>query len=138
MKSLGDDLARHLRILHEGVGETNSAATDLNILLQSFLDDVKHTDLQQSIIDSLYCFEIGTRESALSATHPATFQWIFNRDRANLLEWLENGDGVYWVAGKAGSGKSTLMKYVSEHVITQQALKMWAKEKALVTASIFC
>lgn len=30
----------------------------------------------------------------------------------SIAEWLESGSGVYWISGKAGSGKSTLMKHL--------------------------
>ncbi|KAI0126414.1 hypothetical protein BJ170DRAFT_733728 [Xylariales sp. AK1849] len=30
----------------------------------------------------------------------------------NFLHWLESGEHVYWIGGKPGSGKSTLMKYI--------------------------
>lgn len=36
----------------------------------------------------------------------------------DFVAWLEEGDGLYWIAGKAGSGKSTLMKYIASHPST--------------------
>lgn len=49
-----------------------------------------------------------------------------------MLEWLRTGKGTYWV-----SGKSTLMKYLHNHMNTLTALRTWAEEKKLVTAGHF-
>jgi hypothetical protein len=60
--------------------------------------------------------------------HAKTFQWIF-RDRDstsdevpwdNFAKWLSRGTGVYWIKGKAGSGKSTLMRYIHANPQTKQ------------------
>jgi hypothetical protein len=44
------------------------------------------------------------------------------------VEWLEEGSGIYWINGKAGSGKTTLMKYIVEHATTSQHLSTWAQK----------
>ncbi|KAM0720673.1 hypothetical protein Q7P37_004810 [Cladosporium fusiforme] len=46
--------------------------------------------------------------------------------RARLLRWLTNDDAVFWVNGKAGSGKSSLMSYVANDDRTIEALRSWA------------
>lgn len=55
----------------------------------------------------------------------------------NLAEWLRNRTGLYWLAGKAGSGKSTLMKYLSDHPQTMNLLRGWARNSELVTLQYF-
>lgn len=52
-----------------------------------------------------------------------------------MQDWLLNRNGVYWVSGKAGSGKSTLTKFLCSHENTVRALRDWAGENKLVTAS---
>lgn len=32
-----------------------------------------------------------------------------------FIQWLSQGQGLYWISGKPGSGKSTLMRYLLEH-----------------------
>ncbi|KAI1171279.1 hypothetical protein F4777DRAFT_66379 [Nemania sp. FL0916] len=71
--------------------------------------------------------------------HKQTFDWIFNplkqsshkkaQEHTSLLEWLRSGEGIMWVCGKAGSGKSTLMKYIVNHDETRNALEAWAGQK---------
>jgi len=51
--------------------------------------------------------------------------------------WLKNSDSVFWISGKAGCGKSTLMKYVYQHKDTDAALAEWAGSEKLIKAGHF-
>ena len=58
----------------------------------------------------------------------------------NLCNGFDNprsSPGIYWIAGKAGCGKSTLMKFLYEHKDTQKALRHWAGKHTLVTARYY-
>jgi len=58
--------------------------------------------------------------------------------RANFLTWLRCGEGVFHISGKAGSGKSTLMKFLCAHESTKKELQIWAgKGRKLVFASYY-
>ncbi|PMD19838.1 hypothetical protein NA56DRAFT_574686, partial [Hyaloscypha hepaticicola] len=52
-----------------------------------------------------------------------------------LLTWLKHGTGLFWVSGKAGSGKSTLMKFIANHPTTRRSLEEWASPKGVVIAT---
>jgi hypothetical protein len=54
-----------------------------------------------------------------------------------FVDWLEHGEGIFHIAGKPGSGKSTLMKYLCRHRQTEEHLKLWAGNDALVLAKFF-
>jgi ATPase subunit of ABC transporter with duplicated ATPase domains len=75
--------------------------------------------------------------------HAATFQWIFkdpaaeDRPWSNFAQWLKDGEGIYWINGKAGSGKSTLMRYIYDHQQTRELLRAWCGEIPLIVASFF-
>ena len=43
----------------------------------------------------------------------------------NFAEWLHSDGIMYWIQGKPGSGKSTLVKYVAENFSTVVALALW-------------
>jgi hypothetical protein len=73
-----------------------------------------------------------------SVTEPfhKTLNWIFHDASAQLpwdcfTDWLDRGSGVYWVNGKAGSGKSTLMRYLYDDPRMKQHLTSWAKDTPL-------
>ncbi|KAK0613382.1 hypothetical protein B0T14DRAFT_526132 [Immersiella caudata] len=57
--------------------------------------------------------------------------------RRLLRQWLTFGDGVLHISGKAGSGKSTLMKSIITSTDTAQRLTEWAGDKTPVVASFF-
>jgi hypothetical protein len=57
--------------------------------------------------------------------------------RSSFLAWLRTDNGIYHISGKAGSGKSTLMKYLCNHDRTNAELMRWAGDKKLAFARFF-
>jgi hypothetical protein len=54
-----------------------------------------------------------------------------------LKEWLEYGSGCFWLSGKAGSGKSSLMKYLQTDTRLPESLKRWAATLQLILGSFY-
>ena len=50
-----------------------------------------------------------------------TFQWIWSS--SSFVEWLSSQDGVYWISGKPGSGKSILVEHLVRHDRTKLELQ---------------
>jgi hypothetical protein len=81
-------------------------------------------------------------EDVLKA-YPETFEWAFHDPTEeqlpwdNLTHWLEQSHGIYWVNGKAGSGKSTFMKHLYDDVRTRKCLKTWAGNAPICVATFF-
>ncbi|KAL2675642.1 hypothetical protein Neosp_011832 [[Neocosmospora] mangrovei] len=46
----------------------------------------------------------------------------------SFTDWLGSGDPIYWISGKPGSGKSTLMKFLSSNPRTREFLNKWQPE----------
>ncbi|KAF2815302.1 uncharacterized protein BDZ99DRAFT_356608, partial [Mytilinidion resinicola] len=70
------------------------------------------------------------------------FRWMIDlpkdpeRDSDHRFpEWLKGGDGIFWVSGKPGSGKSTLMKFLADHETTRAMLEEWSSGVKLVIAT---
>ena len=97
------------------------------------------------VLESLHYQRMEAREEKIIDAHAQTFEWIFDPhvcsirlpSKDNFVEWLANGKDIFWITGKAGSGKSTLMKFLSHHNSTRSALQQWADEKELITASFY-
>ena len=53
------------------------------------------------------------------------------------MHWLTQENGIYWVNGKAGSGKSTLMRHIYDNPHTREALKEWAGDTQLIVSEWF-
>jgi hypothetical protein len=85
------------------------------------------------------------RQERICKNHRATFDWIFqdpsiiDKPWDDFVKWLssDNSDSIYWITGKAGSGKSTLMRFISEDPRTTKHFKLWAKGNPLVIGSFF-
>lgn len=60
---------------------------------------------------------------------------------SNFVAWLEHGKEIYWLNGKPGSGKSTLMKFITsniwENAASKEAMVKWAGDNEVVTASFY-
>lgn len=104
--------------------------------------------MMEYILSTLYFTQIRERRSQIHPAHRKTFDWIFQRSESaepnqsfsNFIEWLEDVPsprGLYWISGKPGSGKSTLMRYLSEDERTMNALAVWANSKSILGASCF-
>ena len=97
------------------------------------------------ILESLQYKRMTARYEKIVEAHARTFEWIYDGStlphhgelQHHFLQWLKTGDGLFWVSGKAGSGKSTLMKFITEHPKTRQALSQWASDQHLITASFY-
>ncbi|RKK88127.1 hypothetical protein BFJ71_g13060 [Fusarium oxysporum] len=124
--------------LIQGVASIDAdGATTMITHLDNLATEAKQVKRQHKLLKSLRFPTIRQRHSAIMEHHKATFQWIFTSTETGFGEWLESGDGFFWVKGKAGSGKSTLMKFLATHDETEIRLKTWGKGQKVVTASHF-
>ncbi len=86
-----------------------------------------------------------SRQDNVGEAHQSTFQWIHEpndfdtsaRQWDSFVQWLEEGKGIYWINGKPGSGKSTLMNYVHRDDRTINLLRVWSGAKEVFTPGFF-
>jgi hypothetical protein len=95
---------------------------------------------QEAILASLRYNEIEDRQSRILDPSEKKYSWIFDetctgQSPVRYMQWLREDGGIFWVTGKPGSGKSTLMKYIYRDERTHSALQTWAKGRQLFTAS---
>jgi hypothetical protein len=102
-----------------------------------------HASIENAVLGALTFRMMYEREAEINGNYEQTFNWIFEDPKtcgkpwANFQKWLREDSGCYWIEGKAGSGKSTLMKFISANPKTQELLKEWAGECELMTGSYF-
>lgn len=107
-------------------------------LLRTLAQAGKGVAKRRNILRSLLFPSYQTRYESIQQAHGQTFDWVFKDSTNNLGEWLRTGGDIYWVQGKAGSGKSTLMRHLSDHPDTSASLKSWAgTERQLVICRHF-
>jgi hypothetical protein len=95
------------------------------------------TETSTEILKSLQFSRMHDRQSAIHERHQQTFSWIFEASASPFKTWLVEGSGAFWISGKAGSGKSTLMKYINNSSNTTNLLRTWAGTRQLIVASFY-
>ncbi|KIH87280.1 hypothetical protein SPBR_04584 [Sporothrix brasiliensis 5110] len=126
-------------------------------------DDITLAVWVQDLLKSLHFKARRHRHEAIPDAHKATFEWIFSDERNtgkldavsgnvstgpvvfensdntaasdSFTTWLKSGRGIFWISGKPGSGKSTLMKFIADHPRTRELLQTQAAGKRLIVAS---
>lgn len=94
---------------------------------------------EQSILQSLTFDTRHVRRTQIAAAHRKTFEWALKTDTdekngSSIGKWLEQGNDIFWVSGKPGSGKSTLMKFIADSPITSELLRKWAQPSKVTIA----
>lgn len=89
----------------------------------------------ETILKGLIFDTISDRESSIPRAHQDTFEWSLSETNPTLSGWLRSGNGVYWIEGKAGSGKSTLMKFLQQDPRTLSMLNEWAGGRPMAAVS---
>ena len=100
---------------------------------------------QQAIdqfLKSLTFDDINLRMNEIVGTHAKVFEWIFDEEKPgpwdSFAAWLRSNEQVYWINGKAGSGKSTLMKFIAGNSKTKEFLMNWSPDaRALIVTHYF-
>ncbi|KAI1266984.1 hypothetical protein F5Y18DRAFT_444738 [Xylariaceae sp. FL1019] len=101
------------------------------------------TSPQDYKLGNIMTIQAETKDMAASSRLCKTFEWVYRPPKdegplwSDLNKWLEEGDGCYWISGKAASGKSTLMKFIYTHPKFSNHLHRWAGNLPLITASFF-
>ncbi|KAF1924333.1 purine and uridine phosphorylase [Didymella exigua CBS 183.55] len=73
-----------------------------------------NNEQRKSLLDSLKFEQIDARQMTIKNAHARTCRWLLKSEQ--YLSWLDSSKvsehhGFLWIKGKAGTGKSTLMKY---------------------------
>ena len=163
LKALDDLSERHQRLEVLSVNEPERLKRDILAAMEKmFSESAKEKDLLDlkdkllacenesskldvglKVLERLRFPMINSRQTNIADAHSSTFAWILERSPATdspspkFVHWLESQDGIYWINGKAGSGKSTLMKFIASNKRTAESLRIWAGNHTLVTASYF-
>ena len=114
---------------------------------ESYTKSSTDHDAHQRFLESLFFPEIDVRQEKITEAFDQTCSWIFDepidrrqkkdRPQYNFPDWLRTGNGVYWISGKPGSGKSTLMKFLIDEERTVQLLDAGRANQELLVISFF-
>lgn len=120
---------------------------DVSKSLKALSSKMEVVPRENIILQNIFFPSMNMREQSIHDPESGTLRWVLEdggeegRYRPNIrqeevnrrahsreifLNWLRSGGGVFHILGKAGSGKSTLMKFLSEHDRTRKELLQWA------------
>ncbi|KAF4626223.1 hypothetical protein G7Y89_g11938 [Cudoniella acicularis] len=88
-----------------------------------------------SLLSSLEFPAMNNRHDQIEEAHKHTFQWIYKE--GPFLQWLKHESGIFWVNGKAGAGKSTLMKFIFNDPRTKASLGADTAQYQLIFIGFF-
>ena len=110
--------------------ETNNDQSLSYRKLSALLDELaKNSEevIKTQILRSLAYVGMTARQSHIPEAYQKTFEWVFRDPNIRFKDWLEadSAKHIYWVSGKPGSGKSTLMNFLYNHKQTRESLQVW-------------
>lgn len=110
-------------------------------------ESVKERQYAASITMSLFFDSMGNREAQIPERYARTFEWVFKEPRRSeegqflwhsFPKWLEeDSDQIYWVTGKPGAGKSTLIKFIAHDARLHRHLSQWTDGAQLLIGRYF-
>ncbi|KAL9607699.1 MAG: hypothetical protein Q9167_007408, partial [Letrouitia subvulpina] len=98
--------------------------------LRRWIGEVKSisagTHISSDDLESLNLAETKLRMNQVEPEHADTCHWLYDSDTVSFVDWLQSPDlewnRPYWIQGKPGSGKSTLMKFAMSQPKTIELL----------------
>ncbi|KAK7985854.1 hypothetical protein PG988_003476 [Apiospora saccharicola] len=111
-----------------------------------------------AVLDKLWFSDMLSREASVNDPSGKSYRWVLQPPydssesldmgdedserkaaRSHFNQWLEFESGLFYISGKPGSGKSTLMKFLAQDTHTQHQLQKWAAAagRKLVLARFF-
>jgi hypothetical protein len=114
---------------------------------ESFNRKEEHEN-QRRFLDALDFDQLQKRENEIHKAHAKTFQWIFGGigqgqtkpHETRFRDWLHattDDKNVFWISGKPGAGKSTLMKYLAHEQALEDHLSQWTCNQKLIVAKYY-
>ncbi|KAK3898926.1 hypothetical protein C8A05DRAFT_18559 [Staphylotrichum tortipilum] len=148
IKDMIKDILGAIKALQASDGDrskSNDPMQSLSLAVSSLSVHGQTMAYDLALLGSLHFPMIQVRHERIAKAHAETYEWIFREPRTpdstaiGFAEWLEQGNGMFWIYGKPGCGKSTLMKFICHHDQTGEHLGRWAEShsKGLVTAKHF-
>ena len=96
---------------------------------------------QEHFLDSLTFDEVNQRMNEVSESHPETYRWAFDEDIKHpwdsFAAWLKGDEHIYWINGKAGSGKSTFMKFLATNSQTKDLLAQCYQNSEVLVVTFY-
>ncbi|KAF7532276.1 hypothetical protein G7054_g8109 [Neopestalotiopsis clavispora] len=124
-----------------GVVSDSQLGSDTSYRGPDLLEGARKSELMgwdyDLIVLSLKAARVDQRYEHIDSNFGHTFSWAFENSKIGLSQWLRKGEGIFWINGKPGSGKSTFMKFLLNDSRTTELLHQWKSMPGRITANFF-
>ncbi|KAB2099110.1 hypothetical protein AG0111_0g12616 [Alternaria gaisen] len=127
--------------------QNNTGKEESADLMSKVALDGLHYSAEQKILSRLRFVRLEDRYRLISPAYRNTLAWLFGdtglqgqhqvNDSSTFVQWLHSDKNLYWISGRPGSGKSTLMKFLCHHQRTMEHLATWAANHEVIIAEYF-
>lgn len=123
--------------------EIQSCLKEINDLRRTVVLEEKSESRENGILRWLDFRQIFWRYESVETAYSKTYEWIYDSPTTRnkwsdfLLHLQQDQSTPYFISGKAGSGKSTLMKFIYDNLRTRTALERWARASELMRLHFF-
>ncbi|KAK5313995.1 hypothetical protein LTR70_007363 [Exophiala xenobiotica] len=126
----------HLYSVINLTGNAQAILGNVHGLDDRFFRDPVHTDAKELVLKALYFESMRSRKEQIDARagSPRYVEWIWS---TNFATWLEGPKSFYWITGRPGSGKSTLMNHICASRRTLEAHQRSASGQKWTTLHFF-
>ncbi|KAH7126583.1 hypothetical protein B0J11DRAFT_604289 [Dendryphion nanum] len=115
----------------KSVGDFNSTGAGSNRSSLDFGSTAARSDGSGQDFNSVVARSNGS-ESELGSTA------VPEAEKLNdFIEWFQSDDKIFWITGKPGSGKSSLIRFLTINERTQTVLKQWSEDAKIVSSFIW-
>ena len=114
---------------------------------KSLQDETEAPQAENKIVSSLHFPQMDQRKERLEAPYEKTFRWIITDDALperrwdHFLDWIRGtkpgDDKIYWIDGKPGSGKSSIVGFLDDNLDPVTHMHPWVEKDQLLQASYY-
>ncbi|KAK0269416.1 hypothetical protein LTR35_014905 [Friedmanniomyces endolithicus] len=141
VESLGNGMAAKVGRIQPAIalasGEAKADFRLLSAKLDTLLEGNRMMTRYTHILKTLHYHGMFDRHLNIPYTYGKTGHWMFDPKRTSFEPWLQHGHGIYWICGKPGSGKSTLMRFLSQQLQTDQRFRVETSGLPVTVVSFF-
>lgn len=136
LQQMEERISRTQAVFGEQLGQQRVVLKDINHRMEKSDENARY----EKILKSLRYGKMGVRYQQIHECYPQTYEWALRdasgcqRNGASgtvdsspfeLVSWLRSDSPQFWITGKPGAGKSSLMKHIVRSPKTTEYLKVW-------------
>ncbi|KAK5101597.1 hypothetical protein LTR24_000653 [Lithohypha guttulata] len=108
--------------------------------------DGSEMSLRRKLLTSLSFPQMHERGQQISNAYPDTYKWMLQPVTRGSQQWdcfrswldkPRDHHGMYWIHGKPGSGKSTIMKFLHNKLTLEDHMLLWSNEQPVIKVRYF-